>query len=101
MFATAMNLLPIGQLDGGHIFYSFFPRRHKLASISSCLLLLPLGTLSYPWFFWSLLLLWLGRNHPVVYDCTELGPGRTRLGWMALIIFLLCFTWAPIATGGL
>jgi membrane-associated protease RseP (regulator of RpoE activity) len=101
MFATAMNLLPIGQLDGGHIFYSFFPRRHKLASIVLCLLLLPLGMLWYPWFFWSLFLLWLGRNHPVVYDSTEVGPDRTRLGWIALLIFLLCFTWAPISTGGL
>jgi membrane-associated protease RseP (regulator of RpoE activity) len=101
MFATAMNLLPIGQLDGGHIFYSFFPRRHKLASIVLCLLLLPLGMLWSPWFFWSLFLLWLGRNHPVVYDSTEVGPDRTRLGWIALLIFLLCFTWAPISTGGL
>lgn len=101
MFATAMNLLPIGQLDGGHIFYSFFPRRHKVASIVLCLLLLPLGLLWSPWFFWSLFLLWLGRNHPVVYDSTELGHDRTRLGWIALLIFLLCFTWAPIATGGL
>jgi len=101
MFATAMNLLPIGQLDGGHIFYSFFPRRHKLASIALCLLLLPLGMLWYPWFIWALFLLWMGRNHPVVYDSRELGHSRTKLGWVALAIFVLCFTWAPIATGGL
>ena len=45
MFATAMNLLPIGQLDGGHILYSFFPARHRTVSQALCLLMLPLGNL--------------------------------------------------------
>jgi membrane-associated protease RseP (regulator of RpoE activity) len=101
MSVTALNLLPIGQLDGGHIFYSFFPRRHRTASVVLCIMLLPLGLLWWPWFFWALVLLWLGRNHPVVYDPTMLGRDRTRLGWMALAIFILCFSWAPISTGGL
>ena len=43
MFATALNLLPIGQLDGGHILYSFFPHRHKLVSKLLCIALLPHG----------------------------------------------------------
>jgi Zn-dependent protease len=43
MFATAMNLLPIGQLDGGHILYSFFPARHRTVSKAMCILMLPLG----------------------------------------------------------
>jgi membrane-associated protease RseP (regulator of RpoE activity) len=101
MSVTALNLLPIGQLDGGHIFYSFFPRRHRMASVVLCIMLLPLGLLWWPWFFWALVLLWLGRNHPVVYDPTVLDRDRTRLGWMALVIFILCFSWAPISTGGL
>lgn len=101
MSVTALNLLPIGQLDGGHIFYSFFPRRHRSASIVLCILLLPLGLLWWPWFFWALLLLWLGRNHPVVYDPSALRGDRARLGWIALAIFILCFSWAPISTGGL
>jgi membrane-associated protease RseP (regulator of RpoE activity) len=101
MSVTALNLLPIGQLDGGHIFYSFFPRRHRMASVVLCIMLLPLGLLWWPWFFWALVLLWLGRNHPVVYDPTVLDRDRTRLGWMALAIFILCFSWAPISTGGL
>jgi len=101
MSVTALNLLPIGQLDGGHIFYSFFPRRHRMASVLLCIMLLPLGLLWWPWFFWALILLWLGRNHPVVYDPTVLDGDRIRLGWIALAIFALCFSWAPISTGGL
>ena len=101
MFATAMNLLPIGQLDGGHILYSFFPTRHRLVSTVLCILMLPLGTLWYPWFFWALVLFWLGRNHPGIYDAAELGEDHRKLAWIALIIFLLCFSYAPIVAGGL
>ncbi len=101
MFATAMNLLPIGQLDGGHIMYAFFPRYHKAISKMLCVLMIPLGYFWFGWLFWALVLLWLGRRHPVVYDDTPLTLGRVKLGWIALIIFLLCFTYAPIAAGGL
>ena len=101
MFATALNLLPIGQLDGGHILYAFFPRRHKLVSKLLCIVLLPMGWLWTGWLFWGLVLLWLGRRHPPIFDDSELTPGRRKLGWIALAVFLLCFTWAPITPGGL
>ena len=111
MLATALNLLPIGQLDGGHILYSFFPQRHRTVSKILCLILLPLGVLDYlglpsqymwrAWTVWGLVLLWLGRRHPVVHDTAELTPGRRRLGWLAFLIFLLCFTLVPIREGGL
>ena len=101
MFATAMNLLPIGQLDGGHILYSFFPRRHGLISKIICVLLIPLGKLWMGWLVWALVLLWFGRRHPVIHDPTEMTSGRRILGWIALIVFLLCFTFEPIAAGGL
>lgn len=100
MFATAMNLLPIGQLDGGHILYSFFPRRHKMVSRAVCLLMLPLGKFWLGWAVWAVVLLWLGRRHPVIYDATVLSDGRRKLGWLALVIFILCFSFAPLATGG-
>ena len=102
MFATAMNLLPIGQLDGGHIYYAFFQRSHKTVSKVLCFALLPVG-----WFFWhgwilmGLLLLFLGRRHPVIDDPSELSPGRRQLGWLALVIFVLCFIYDPISQGGL
>ncbi len=100
MFATAMNLLPIGQLDGGHILYSFFPKRHKMVSRVVCLVMLPLGKFWLGWTLWGLALLWLGRRHPMIYDSTVLSKGRRTLGWLALIVFILCFSFAPLATGG-
>ena len=101
MFATAMNLLPIGQLDGGHILYSFFPARHRSVSKALCILMLPLGLFWKAWFFWAVLLWWLGRRHPVIYDSSELGAARRKLAWLALAIFILCFTYQPFADGGL
>jgi membrane-associated protease RseP (regulator of RpoE activity) len=101
MFATAMNLLPIGQLDGGHILYSFFPARHRAVSKALCILMLPLGILWPAWFFWAIVLWLLGRRHPLIYDATEPGGPRRKLGWLALAIFILCFTWQPFAEGGI
>jgi membrane-associated protease RseP (regulator of RpoE activity) len=101
MFATALNLLPIGQLDGGHILYSFFPRRHRTISTVLCIVLLPLGRLWLGWLLWAGLLFWLGRRHPGIYDSTELGAGRGQLAGIALAVFVLCFTFVPIGDGGL
>jgi membrane-associated protease RseP (regulator of RpoE activity) len=101
MLATALNLLPIGQLDGGHILYAFFPRRHRAISRLLCFLLLPLGFFWLGWLFWGLVLLWLGRRHPVICDDSVLTPGRRKLGWVALAVFILCFIYAPVANGGL
>lgn len=101
MLATALNLLPIGQLDGGHILYALFPRRHRLVSTWLCILLLPLGFFWLGWLFWGLVLLWLGRRHPMICDDTPLTPGRRKLGWIALAVFILCFIYAPVADGGL
>jgi membrane-associated protease RseP (regulator of RpoE activity) len=101
MFATALNLLPIGQLDGGHILYSFFPRRHRTISTVLCVLLVPLGKFWLGWLLWAVLLFWLGRRHPGIYDATDLGAGRRKLAWIALAVFILCFTFVPIGDGGL
>jgi membrane-associated protease RseP (regulator of RpoE activity) len=100
MFATAMNLLPIGQLDGGHILYSFFPRRHGTVGRMLCLTMLPLGLMWKGWAFWGLLLLWLGRRHPVIEDPTPLDSGRRKLGLIALVVFVLCLSLAPFSDGG-
>jgi membrane-associated protease RseP (regulator of RpoE activity) len=110
MFATALNLLPIGQLDGGHIVYSFFPRQHKTISRVLSVLLILMGIPSVVfhtawfwqgWLFWGLLLLWLGRRHPAIDDPTRLDPGRVKLGWIALLLFVLCFMLVPVNAGGL
>lgn len=100
VLATALNLLPIGQLDGGHIVYAFTSRRHKLLSRIFVALLVPIGLMfSVSWLLWAVILLLFGMRHPMVYDATPLGPGRRRLGLLALLIFLLSFTLAPVSLG--
>ena len=103
VFTTALNLLPIGQLDGGHILYAFFPQRHRLISRIVALCLFPLAYF-YQWLgwaIWGVVMLWLGRYHPMIFDESELGQGRRKLGLLALAIFILCFILDPIRTGGL
>jgi membrane-associated protease RseP (regulator of RpoE activity) len=97
ILATALNLLPIGQLDGGHILYAFTGRRHKLLSRIFVLGLVPLGIFySHSWLVWAALLFFFGLRHPVIYDATKLDENRTALGLAALAIFLLTFTLAPL-----
>jgi hypothetical protein len=96
MFTTALNLLPIGQLDGGHILYAFFPNRHRQVSRIVAVLLLPLAYWWWVWALWAAAMLWLGRYHPMIFDTAEMSPGRRKLGWLAAAIFLLCFLFAPV-----
>lgn len=95
--ATALNLLPIGQLDGGHILYAFVGRRHKALSRIFVLALVPLGYLYSPsWWVWAALLFFFALRHPVIYDVTPLDKNRVVLGLTAFAIFLLTFTLAPL-----
>jgi len=97
LFATALNLLPIGQLDGGHILYSFVGERHRLLSRLFAAVLIPIGFFFwYGWLFWAGLLFFLGMRHPAIYDSGALDQERRTLGWLALAVFLLSFTVAPI-----
>ena len=95
--ATALNLLPIGQLDGGHILYAFTGRHHKALSRIFVLALVPLGYFYSPtWWVWAALLFFLALRHPVIYDITPLDNNRVALGVIALAIFLLTFTLTPL-----
>jgi membrane-associated protease RseP (regulator of RpoE activity) len=95
--ATALNLLPIGQLDGGHILYSFVGRRHRLLSRIFVAALVPLGLFgSRHWLIWAALLFLLGTRHPSIQDTSPLGSGRRKLGLLALVTFLVSFTLAPV-----
>lgn len=98
LFATALNLLPAGQLDGGHILRSISPRGHRIVSLLLPLCLVPLGFLFWRgWFIWAVLLFGLRffRSVPI-YDPTPLDPNRRFGAALALIIFLLCFMPYPI-----
>jgi len=97
MFVTALNLLPISQLDGGHINYALFGEKSfqvARAAFGALALLTVFYSLNY---VLILLLLWyFGIKHPpTMDDSLELGPQRRKLGYLLAVIFILCFTPAP------
>jgi membrane-associated protease RseP (regulator of RpoE activity) len=98
LFATALNLLPVGQLDGGHIVRSVSPRAHRIISLLLPIALVPLAIWQWPgWYFWAALLLGLRffRAAPI-YDPTPLDPNRRFGAAIALIVFILCFMPKPL-----
>ena len=98
LFATALNLLPAGQLDGGHIIYAIFGERHKWITRVFLLCLLPLGCFYWNgWLFWAALLFFFGRKHPSIFDTRPLGRSRLQLALLALAIFIVCFSLAPVS----
>jgi len=102
LFATALNLLPAGQLDGGHILYSVAGKYHKKITLAVALLLIPLGFIFwYGWIMWSVLLLAIGFRHPPLLNRWE-KLDRTRLLWaaVAVLIFILCFMPMPVMIRG-
>ena len=110
LLATALNLLPIGQLDGGHVLYAFLGEKTRIWSRFAVAMLAVLGLvqlftsaykMGYMWLFWALFLLIFGMRHPAIVDPSPVGRTRTWLGVLALIIFILSFTAAPIRTAGL
>jgi membrane-associated protease RseP (regulator of RpoE activity) len=101
MLATALNLLPFGQLDGGHITYATLGRLSTPISIATVGLAIVMTYLSLSWLFLTvmmiLMLLFLGPRHPrVIYELEPLGPGRRMVAFAALVIFAICFTPTPI-----
>jgi membrane-associated protease RseP (regulator of RpoE activity) len=98
MFATSLNLLPGGQLDGGHIVYALSPRSHKLVSRLTMLALLPLGVFYWAgWLIWALLLLISLLRHPPVPEYPPLDGKRKLLGWFALLMFIVTMLPTPFS----
>ncbi len=98
LFATALNLLPVGQLDGGHILRSVSPRLHRTVSLILPLILVPMGFFLWRgWLIWAALLFGVRyfRAAPI-YDPTPLDPNRRFGALLALIVFLLCFMANPL-----
>ena len=98
LFATALNLLPGGQLDGGHILYSVASKYHKKITMGVALLLIPLGVFFWKgWILWAVLLLAIGFRHPPLLNQWEkLDPKRLAWAAAAAIIFILCFMPMPV-----
>ena len=97
LFVTSLNLIPVGQLDGGHIAYALLGEKHVYLSKILVLVMVPLGLLLWPgWAIWAVLLLILGLRHPpVLYREASLDPKRRFIGWIALVIFVLTFIPVP------
>ncbi|HLJ27114.1 MAG TPA: site-2 protease family protein [Candidatus Angelobacter sp.] len=96
MFATALNLIPGGQLDGGHIVFAIHPRLHRTASTLAILALLPLAWYFWPgWLLWAVVLRVTGR-HPPVPNLPPLDGKRRWLAVFGLIMFALTFAYNPI-----
>jgi len=126
LFVTVLNLMPAGQLDGGHIVYCVFPAQwHRTISVATVVFLVIMGVGTVPlvdladylglgvlvnvppwlmfegwagWLFWAILLLLLGTSHPPTLSSdTEIGAGRKKLAFLSLLIFISCFTPVPIS----
>jgi membrane-associated protease RseP (regulator of RpoE activity) len=98
LFATALNLLPVGQLDGGHIVRSVSPRAHRWISLLLPLALVPLGIFLWRgWLIWAVILLCLRffRMAPI-YDPIPLDPNRRFGAFFAFVVFILCFMASPL-----
>lgn len=97
---TALNLLPLGQFDGGHVAYALFGRRAWSLAYIVFSLLAVAGILYWPtWLIWGFLALLTGLQHPPPHDdITPLDIRRKVLGWVTILIFLLIVVPQPIIT---
>jgi membrane-associated protease RseP (regulator of RpoE activity) len=100
MFATALNLLPGGQLDGGHIIYAVTPRSHKWISRASVVVLVLLSSFWIGWLVWAVILGVTGWRHPPVAPWPELDAARQWMSLVPLLLLALTLVPAPILGQG-
>lgn len=112
LFITSMNMIPVGQLDGGHISYTMFGNEnHFKISVISFTILMIMGLSGFVdselglgigfgwsgWLFWALILYFIIKlKHPPVPDTTELDGRRKNIGYISFLIFIISFSPAPI-----
>lgn len=100
LLATAINLLPVGQLDGGHIIYATLgPRLHRTVSTVLVVILAGLGFWYWSWWVWAVILFFFGRRHPLVYDNEPISERRWALAAVICLVFLLSFSVVPVRVG--
>ena len=130
LFVTSMNLIPIGQFDGGHIIYTMFRGKQKTIAKVAFVILLFLGLPSVidstarlvlslfkaepvsqlvpfaeyswsGWFLWAMISYFIIKlEHPPLVDETPLDTTRMNVGWLSIIIFLLSFSFVPFLIAG-
>lgn len=97
LLVTSLNLLPVGQLDGGHVAYAILGRRQRKVAVATVAFLFVLGFVGWSgWLIWVALLALLGIYHPpVVYEWVTLDRKRRVVGWITLALFVATFTPLP------
>ena len=108
LLVTALNLIPVGTLDGGHVAYGLFGEKARrifpvaiallvALSVLPSLLTFSVSSVNFSWLLWVMILFWLGnvRAQPLD-DITPLDPARRALGIIVLVIFVLLFTPIPM-----
>lgn len=96
LLVTMFNLLPLGQLDGGHIIYGLFEKHQKWLAFLFLVSLLGLGFLWHGWWFWMAIIIIMRPIHPPVIDKTIPPDRRHRwIGWIAIALFILTFIPCP------
>jgi len=107
LLVTALNLMPIGQLDGGHISYTLFGEKSRNVAVVAFFLLVALCIYLiirfdvYTWVLWPLLILIFirFRHPPTLNDQIPIGNKRKIIAWFSYVIFLICFIPMPIYIG--
>ena len=101
LFITSLNLIPIGQLDGGHVAYALWGGTQRTLALGMVPVLFVLGFIGWPgWYLWAMLGMLFGLGHPPIQDPhVRLGRSREIVGWCALAIFLLTFVPIPFTVG--
>jgi membrane-associated protease RseP (regulator of RpoE activity) len=109
LLVTAFNLIPAGQLDGGHIVYALCGRWHRLVTVLCVLALLCMGWFWLGWWVWALVIFWFSGPHvawrqglrfafihpPLIDEAAALSRSRKWVAAAALVIFLLTFPPVP------
>jgi len=97
LFVTALNLMPIGQLDGGHVTYALLRERARLVSRIASWVCVALVYFGPNWILWAILVRVLGRRHPsTLDDDAPVGRARVWVGVLSLAVFVVCFVPDPI-----
>ena len=102
LLVTGLNLVPAGQLDGGHIFYALFGKKAAMRLFPFIIGALVLMSFFWSgWWLWAGLVFFLGRKHAEPMDqVTKLDGKRRWLGYLALVVFILTFVPVPMTLGG-
>ena len=100
LFVTSINLLPAGQLDGGHVFRALFGEKSRYVSYAAVAFMFALGFLYFGWPVFAFLILILGMRHPpALNEVTELDMKRKILGVFTILLLIVCFVPIPMMRG--